>query len=153
MPGKRSLAIVTACLNAAGAPDLTLTEVDVTYAEYADGVHCERVEEQLITAGYEEPFLHFDEGQPTRFLVPAVRVGWLANSSPSGERSATSLNMGSWRRVAVVLVLVAGQDAKDVRPDHLEEGVRGQIRVPRVVQGIGEHPAEPDALVELSIRD
>jgi hypothetical protein len=72
-PGKRTLVIVTACLNAGGEPDLTLTEVDVTYAEYADGVHCERVEEQLVAAGYEEPFLHFDEGQPSQFLVPAVR--------------------------------------------------------------------------------
>jgi hypothetical protein len=71
--GKRTLAIVTACLNAAGSPDFALTEVEVTHDEYADGVHCELVEEQLLAAGYEEPFLHFDDGAAARFVVAALR--------------------------------------------------------------------------------
>jgi hypothetical protein len=72
-PGRRTLSVVTACLNAASVPDLVLTEVEVTHAEYADGVHCERVEDRLVAAGYEEPFLHFDEGPAARLLVPLVR--------------------------------------------------------------------------------
>jgi hypothetical protein len=72
-PGRRPLAIVTACLNAAGIPDLAVTEVAVTYAEYADGVHCEQVEAQLVAADYEEPFLHFDEGPAAQALLPAVQ--------------------------------------------------------------------------------
>jgi hypothetical protein len=72
-PGKRSLPVVTACLNASGAPDLALTEVEVTHDEYADGVHCELVEDQLVVAGYEEPFVHFDDGPAAHLLVPVVR--------------------------------------------------------------------------------
>jgi hypothetical protein len=72
-PGKRSLPVVTACLNASGSPDLVLTEVEVTHDEYADGVHCELVEDQLVAAGYDEPFVHFDDGTAARLLVPVVR--------------------------------------------------------------------------------
>jgi hypothetical protein len=71
--GPRPLTVVTACLNAAGVPDFTLTEVMVTPQEYADGVHCDRVEGRLLAAGYEEPFLHFDELDAPPFLLPAVR--------------------------------------------------------------------------------
>ena len=71
--GKRKLTVATACLNAGGTPDFALTEVEVTHAEYANGVHCDLAEERLIAAGYEEPFLHFDEEDAPEFLVPAVR--------------------------------------------------------------------------------
>jgi hypothetical protein len=71
--GKRTLTIVTACLNEFGVPDFALTAVEVTDDEYANGVHCDRVEERLVTNGYEEPFLHFDEFDAPDFLVPAVR--------------------------------------------------------------------------------
>ena len=72
-PGKRTLTVVTACLNAAGSPDLALTEVEVTHDEYTDGVHCELVEKQLIADGYEEPFVCFDDGPAAHLLVPVVR--------------------------------------------------------------------------------
>ena len=42
--GKRTLTVVTACLNAGGTPDFALTEVEVTHAEYANGVHCDLAE-------------------------------------------------------------------------------------------------------------
>ena len=71
--GKRKLTVVTACLNAGGTPDFALTEVEVTHAEYANGVHCDLAEQRLVAAGYEEPFLHFDEEDAPVFLVPAVR--------------------------------------------------------------------------------
>jgi hypothetical protein len=71
-PGQRRLTVVTACLNATGMPDFALTEVEITHEEYANGVHCDRVEEQLRQHGYDEPFLHFDLDAPP-FLVPAVK--------------------------------------------------------------------------------
>src|SRR2546425_408628 len=87
-PGQRMLAIVTACLNAVGSPDLTLTEVEVSHAEYEDGVHCEQVEDRLTAAGYTEPFLHFDEGHAARFLAPVVRR-YLATRAPVPDPVAT----------------------------------------------------------------
>jgi hypothetical protein len=71
--GKRKLTLVTACLNACGVPDFALTAVEVTHDEYANGVHCDRVEGRLVAGGYEEPFLHFDEFDAPDFLVAAVR--------------------------------------------------------------------------------
>ena len=53
----------------------------------------------------------------------------------------------------VVLVRVAGQDAVDARPDHLQEGVFGEAGVAGVPEGVGEGPGEPDALVELADRE
>ncbi len=71
--GLRRLTIVTACLNAASIADFTLTQVEVTHDEYANGVHCDRVEALLVQEGYEEPFLHFDVADVPAFLVPAVQ--------------------------------------------------------------------------------
>jgi hypothetical protein len=53
----------------------------------------------------------------------------------------------------VVLVRVAGQDAVDPGPDHLQEAVFGEVGVAGVVQGIREGPGEADALVELADRE
>jgi hypothetical protein len=50
----------------------------------------------------------------------------------------------------VVLVRVVGQDAKDARPDHLQERVLREFGVAGVVQGRGEGPGQADALVELA---
>jgi hypothetical protein len=50
----------------------------------------------------------------------------------------------------VVLVLVPGEDAVDPGPGHLQEGVLREAGVAGVVQGVGEGPGEPDALVELA---
>jgi hypothetical protein len=86
-------------------------------------------------------------------------VGWLARSLSSGERPARSLKTGSGQEledgvgaegVVVVLVFVAGQDAVDAGPDHLQEGVVGEVGVAGVVEGVGEGPGETDALVELA---
>src|SRR5437016_6105344 len=54
--------------------------------------------------------------------------------------------------VVVVLVLVAGEDAVDARPDHLQDGVLDEDAVAGVVEGVREGPSEPDALVELADR-
>ena len=71
--GKRSLAVVTACMRADGLPDFALTEVEVTHDEYENGVHYELVADRLVDAGYDEPFVHFDPIEAPAFLHPAVR--------------------------------------------------------------------------------
>ena len=80
---KRAIAVVTAYLRADGLPDFTLTEVEVTDDERANGVHYELVEEQLALTGYEEPFVHFDEIEAPAFLLPAVRT-YLAARDQAG---------------------------------------------------------------------
>ena len=71
--GKRGLTVVSACMSASGTPDFALNRVEVTQEEYENGVHYDLVEQRLARAGYEEPYVHFDEGEAPRFLVPAVR--------------------------------------------------------------------------------
>jgi hypothetical protein len=58
-----------------------LTEVEVRYDEYANGVHCDLVEQRLVARGYHEPFMHFDADGPD-FLMPAVR-NYLARPQPA----------------------------------------------------------------------
>jgi hypothetical protein len=48
----------------------------------------------------------------------------------------------------VVLVRVAGEDAVDAGPGHLQERVLGEAGVAGVVEGIGEGPREPEVLIE-----
>lgn len=71
--GKRRITIVSTCLNASGCPDFALNQVEVTYEEAENGLHYYLVEADLLLAGFEEPFLHFDEWAAPSFLHPAVR--------------------------------------------------------------------------------
>jgi hypothetical protein len=71
--GKRTIAVVTACMRADGAPDFALHQVEVTQEEAENGLHYCLVERQLLAAGYEEPFVHFDDLESPAFLQPAVR--------------------------------------------------------------------------------
>jgi hypothetical protein len=71
--GNRRVPVVTACRNADGTPDFALTEVEVTYPEYENGDHFDRVEQRLDDSGYEKPFLHFDPEDAPDFLLAAVR--------------------------------------------------------------------------------
>lgn len=70
--GKRTITVVTACMSADGTPDFSLNTVEVTHDEYENGVHYDLVEDQLADAGYEEPFVHFDDLDSPAFLHPAV---------------------------------------------------------------------------------
>ena len=70
---RRRVTIVSAVMNANGAPDFALTEVEVTADEYANGVQYDRAEEQLVAAGFEEPFVHFSECEAPDFLITAVQ--------------------------------------------------------------------------------
>jgi hypothetical protein len=71
--GKRKIAVVTACMAADGTPDFALNEVEVTHDEYENGIHYYLAEADLIEAGYEEPYTHFDQFEAPAFLHPAVR--------------------------------------------------------------------------------
>jgi hypothetical protein len=72
--GKRSLAIVSACMNADGTPALTLNQVEVTQEEAENGIHYYLVEADLLEAGFEGHFVPFDELEAPFFLHTAVRA-------------------------------------------------------------------------------
>jgi hypothetical protein len=71
--GKRTIAVVSACMNADGTPDFALNHVEVTLDEAENGIHYYLVEAELFEAGYEEPFVHFDADESPAFLHAAVR--------------------------------------------------------------------------------
>jgi hypothetical protein len=70
---KRSIVIVSACMTAQGTPTFAFTEVEVSQEEAENGVHYYLAEANLLEAGYEEPFVHFDADEAPAFLHPAVR--------------------------------------------------------------------------------
>ncbi len=71
--GKRAISIVSACMNANGAPVFAINQVEVTDEEANHGIHYYLAEAQLLEDGYEEPFVHFDEDEAPVFLHAAVR--------------------------------------------------------------------------------
>ena len=70
--GKRTIAVVSACMTATGLPAFALNEIDVTADEAANGVHYYLAEAQLMEGGFEEPFVHFDQFESPPFLLAAV---------------------------------------------------------------------------------
>jgi hypothetical protein len=71
--GKRRVTIVSAVTRAGGGPDFAVTRVEVTPQEFDSGIHYYLAEADLLEAGYEEPFVHFDDTESPRFLLPAVQ--------------------------------------------------------------------------------
>ena len=71
--GKRPVTIVSAVMRPDGFADFALTEVEVTREEYENAIHLYLAEADLLEAGFEEPFVHFPEGEAPPFLLPAVR--------------------------------------------------------------------------------
>lgn len=72
-PGKRSIAVASACMRSDGCPDFAFNEVEVTHDEYENGVHYDLVNDRLSDAGYDDPCVHFDEIEAPAFLHAAVR--------------------------------------------------------------------------------
>jgi hypothetical protein len=70
---RRSIAVVSAVMKKDGFPDLVLNEVFATQEEIDNGMHYYFVEAALLQAGFEEPFVHFDQSESPSFLHPAVR--------------------------------------------------------------------------------
>ncbi len=81
--GKRTIAVVSACMNASGTPDFALNHVEVTQEKAENGIHYYLAEAELFEKGYEEPFVHFDADESPDFLHPAVRqyLGLLPHDS------------------------------------------------------------------------
>jgi hypothetical protein len=71
--GQRKVAIVSACMRADGKPALVLNEVLATQNEVENGIHFYWAEAELLEAGYEEPFVHFDQFDGPGFLHRAAR--------------------------------------------------------------------------------
>jgi hypothetical protein len=70
--GTRTITVVSACMTVAGMPTFALNQVEVTHEEYENGVHYALAEVELMDAGYEEPYVHFDDFEAPAFLVPEV---------------------------------------------------------------------------------
>jgi hypothetical protein len=68
----RTIAIVTACMCADGTPTFAKTEVEVTDDQAENGIHYYLAEGELLSQGYEEPFVHFTQEEAPPFLFPAV---------------------------------------------------------------------------------
>ena len=73
-PHEGPITVVTACMRRDGTPAFALTEVVARPEQVDDGIHYYLVEAQLLEAGYEEPFVHFAEGEAPAFLFPAVKA-------------------------------------------------------------------------------
>jgi hypothetical protein len=69
---KRMIAVVSACMRGDGSPTFVRMDVAVTSEEAENGVHYYLVEADLLELGYEEPFVHFAEGEMPAFLLSAV---------------------------------------------------------------------------------
>jgi hypothetical protein len=70
---KYPITIVSAVMRSDGFADFAINEVEVTQDEYENGIHLYIVEAELIKAGYDEPFVHYPEGESPPFLLPAVK--------------------------------------------------------------------------------
>ena len=70
---KRTIAIVTACTSSDGTPTFAFNEVEATQDQIDNGIHFYLAEADLLLAGYEGHFIHFDEDEAPSFLHPAVR--------------------------------------------------------------------------------
>lgn len=70
--GKRPVTIVSACMTANGRPAFGINEVVVTHEEAENGIHLYLAEAELLEAGFEEPFVHFDDFERPAFLLPAI---------------------------------------------------------------------------------
>lgn len=70
--GKRTIAIVSACMKRDGTPTFALNQVQVSQEEAENGIHYYLAEAELLEAGYDEPYVHFSEDEAPAFLFPAV---------------------------------------------------------------------------------
>lgn len=67
----KSLRIAVACRNASGMSDMPIFTVAVTEEEYALGVHYDRAEAMAEEAGYEMPFVCFDDAEHGAIMAAA----------------------------------------------------------------------------------
>jgi hypothetical protein len=82
---KQPITVVSACMRADGYPDFAVTQVVVIPEERENGIHYYLVEAELLEAGFEEPFVHFDEDESPAFLHPAVQQYLASRKHPLAE--------------------------------------------------------------------
>jgi hypothetical protein len=85
--GKRPVTVVSAVMRRDGFADFAVTQVEVTQDEYENAIHLYLAEADLLEAGFEEPFVHFVEGEAPPFLLPAVRE-YLDSATSDAARHA-----------------------------------------------------------------
>lgn len=68
----KMIPIVTACMREDGTPTFAHTEVEVTEDQAENGIHYYLAEGELLSQGFEEPFVHFTPEEAPAFLFPAV---------------------------------------------------------------------------------
>ena len=69
---QRTIAIVTACMTQAGLPTFARNEIAVSTEEAENGAHYYLAEAKLREDVYEEPYVHFAEGEGPAFLHQVV---------------------------------------------------------------------------------
>lgn len=57
----QQIAVAVVGRNAAGAPDVFVTEVAVTPTQYNDGAHYEMAQSKAEAEGFDGPFIAFDQ--------------------------------------------------------------------------------------------
>lgn len=70
----KNILIAVACRNASGMADMPVFFVSVTSEDYDLGVHYDRAEELAEDAGYEPPFVCFDDAEQPHILAAAKRL-------------------------------------------------------------------------------
>lgn len=83
---RRPITVVSACMRKDGFPAFAIHQVEVTPDEAENGVHYYLVEADLLEAGFEEPFVHFDEHEAPPFLLPAVQAYLAHPDNPRKHR-------------------------------------------------------------------
>lgn len=74
MDSFKSIKVAVACRNANGSPDFYITTVSVSQTDYALGEHYTVAEEHAEEAGYEGPFLSFDDSEHGAIISAAQQL-------------------------------------------------------------------------------
>ncbi len=67
----KTMNIAVACHNASGVPDMPVFSVTVSDTDYAYGIHYDKAKALAADAGYERPFVCFDDTEQNAILSAA----------------------------------------------------------------------------------
>lgn len=74
----KNILIAVACRNASGMADMPVFPVETTAEEYELGIHYDRAEALAEDAGYEPPFVCFDDAERGHILAAARELNLVA---------------------------------------------------------------------------
>lgn len=77
----KTVHIAVACRNASGMADMPIFTVTATAEEYDLGIHYEKAEAMAEDAGYEKPFVCFDDGEQGAILAAVHTLNLVSKSS------------------------------------------------------------------------